>query len=140
MVVSVCTKITVRSYVWSFGHSDPDPSNLGCLNIFSPCSALPLIINLNVSNLCGSYTCQNSSFGMYSISANRLHFQHSKFVPSNIIHINMVSMKKAKSFHVHLFFVFLFYYYQIHQTIEKSQVSVGSHNLIGSVFFYRFIF
>ena len=42
----VWTKITIRSYVWSFGHSDPDPSNVGCLNIFFPCSALPLIINL----------------------------------------------------------------------------------------------
>ena len=42
----VWTKIIIRSYAWSFGHSDPDPSNVGCLNIFFPCSALPLIINL----------------------------------------------------------------------------------------------
>ena len=26
----VWTKITIRSYAWSFGHSDPDPSNVKC--------------------------------------------------------------------------------------------------------------
>ena len=53
MVVSastnqVWTKITVRSYAWSFGHSDPDPSNvINVSMIFKKINFILKGLNLN---------------------------------------------------------------------------------------------